>query len=681
MAINIASTKARLIGCSAVYAVGQCLSSALLGGPAAGMAAPMLGGPVGVFGVGVLATIAASIVGNITAGELGNKLAQRVGKNDDILKNGDLTAAVGEAISRLLEKVAESDEIIAIAERNNLPYPESDFKFLAKKTVDYWVKIDAATDSSAALHFTDDQLAKIFSPEPDRFVEVTGLTVRDWQDFLTDFAASEQKNLHPELIAEAAQKLHESFPKAFREVLKQDAETGGRQFAGMQLTLHRETVAELKNLGLQNGEVFQKLEALATREQICEVMARLSAIEIVIRAQLAQNRELMARFVDTAAPSLPIPLESETIIKDRIQDFTGRKFVFEAIRDFLQNNQKGYFVLEADPGVGKSSIMAALVLSLRRRCITHFNSRSDGIIEAKTFLENACLQLIQGCKLQNKYPQLPENATANGNFLGRLLGEASAKWGGKKLIFVVDALDEVDRTSQTKDSNVLYLPEVLPENVYFIVSKRRESLPMPVKHQVFNLMEYDAESLEDSQAYIAKRIANSASIQNWIVDHNLTQQDFVAAVAEQSQNNFMYLRYVLNDIESGEYGDIALQDLPRELTGYYGKHWMQMMGREDDPLLEMKVKIIYVVSKAREAVSRGWIAKSVGETDFQVQQVLRKWESFLRQQQVDGEIRYSIYHNSFRDFLAQDETVQSAGIDVEKLNRQGMDNRLKGAPL
>ena len=682
MAINIASTKARLLGGSALYAVAQGLSSAL-SGPAAGMAAPMLGGPVGVFGVGVLATIVASVVGGITASELGNKLAQRVGKNADILKNGDLTAAAGEAISRLLEKVAESDEIVAIAERNNLPYPEADFKYLAKKTVDYWVKIDAATDTSAALHFTDDELAKIFSPDPNQFVEVTGLAVQDWQDFLTDFAASEQKNLHPEFIAEAAEKLHESFPKAFREVLKQDAETGGRKFAGMQLTLHRETLAELKNLGLQNGEVLQRLEALATREQICEVMARLSTIEIVIRAELAQNRELMAKFVDIAALSLPIPLESETIIKDRIQDFTGRKFVFEEIAKFLQKNQKGYFVLEADPGVGKSSIMAALVLSLRRRCITHFNSRSDGIIEAKTFLENACLQLIQGCKLQDKYPQLPENATANGNFLGRLLGEASAKWGGKKLIFVVDALDEVDLSSQTQNSNVLYLPEVLPENVYFIVSKRRQSLPMPVKHQVFNLMEYNAESRKDTKAYIAKRITNSESIQSWIASHNLSRQDFVAAVAEQSQDNFMYLRYVLNDIESGEYGDIALQDLPRELTGYYAKHWMQMMGRgrADDPLLEMKVKIIYVLSIAREAVSRGWIAKSVAKTDFEVQQVLRKWESFLRQQQVDGEIRYSIYHNSFRDFLAKDETVQSAGIDVEKLNRQGINNRIDGAPL
>jgi hypothetical protein len=295
-------------------------------------------------------------------------------------------------------------------------------------------------------------------------------------------------------------------------------------------------------------------------------------------------------------------------------------------------------------------------------------------------LENACLQLIDIFKLRDKYPQLPENATTNNNFLRLLLKEVSATLGGKKLIFVVDALDEVDLSLQSS-GNVLYLPDDLQDNVYFIVSKRPESLPLPMNHRVFDLMQYDAESLEDTKAYIAKRTSNSASIQNWIASHDLSREQFVGAVAQKSQNNFMYLRYVLNDIENGEYRDVSLEDLPRELTGYYGKHWAQMMGREDDPLLEMKVKIIYVISKAREAVSRGWIAKSVGETDLKVQQVLKKWDSFLRQQQVSGEIRYSIYHNSFREFLAKDETVQSAGVNVEELNRQGMNNRIEGAPL
>ena len=322
--------------------------------------------------------------------------------------------------------------------------------------------------------------------------------------------------------------------------------------------------------------------------------------------------------------------------------------------------------------------MAKLVLLLKRRCVVHFNSQSQGTVKPKQFLENACTQLIR--RYQLDYPKLPDNATTDGNFLSRLLGEVSAKLGGKELIIVVDALDEVDLTSQSSGSNVLYLPDALPDHVYFIVSKRPKSLPLP-NHQVFDLMQYSAESLADVKVYIDKRTSNSASIQNWINHQNLQREQFVAAVAEKSQNNFMYLRYVLNDIDTGSYSDVTLNDLPRELEGYYKKHWVQMMGRDDDPLLEMKVKIIYVLSKAREAVSRGWIAKSVGETDFKVQQVLRKWDSFLRQQQVDGEIRYSIYHNSFREFLEKDETVQSAGINVEELNRNSINNRIEGAPL
>ncbi|MCC3474449.1 MULTISPECIES: ATP-binding protein [unclassified Microcoleus] len=681
--VNLANTKARLLGCSAVYLVGQSLSTALsTSGPAATMAAGILGGPTGVLAASVLATIVTGVVGNITAGECGNKLAQRIGKNADILKNGDLTAAAGEAISRLLQKsIPESEEFKVIAERNGLRHAKADFQHLAKKTVAYWETIDAKTDGNTTpLNFSDSQLAKIFSPVPNQFVEVTGLSVQDWQDFLTVFAAKENKTLHPELIGYAAAQLHQFFPKAFCEVLKQDAATGGRQFAGMQLILHREAVAQLQNLGLQNGEILQKLQALATREQICQVMAKLEVVE-TIRDELAEVRALLQTYIDTSAPSLPLSLQCETIIQDRVKDFIGRLFVFEAISRFLRENRQGYFVLEAEPGVGKSSIMAKFVLTMERHCVTHFNSRSDGIIDAKTFLKNVCTQLIQGFKLKDKYPQLPDNATANNNFLVHLLKEVSVKVAPKKLIFVVDALDEVDMSSQTRDSNVLYLPDVLPANVYFIVSKRPENLPMPVNHLVFDLMQYNAESLADVKAYLAKRTEKSASIQSWINHRNLNREEFVTAVAQKSEKKFIYLRYVLDEIASGTYGDVSLNDLPRGLQQYYQKHWGQMMGRDDDPLLEMKVKIIYVLSKAREAVSRGWIAKSVGERDFEVQRVLRKWDSFLRQQQVDGEIRYSIYHNSFREFLEKDETVQSAGIDVEEVKRKGINNRIDGAPL
>ncbi|MEG4851595.1 ATP-binding protein [Microcoleus sp. B5-D4] len=677
--VDLANTKVRVLGWSAVMGVAPMIASAIAH-PGVTAALGVMANPA-VGGISILATIAGGIAGNMAANDLGNLIAEKLGKNPNILDNRDLIEAAGEAIAYILKDVASSDELIAIALSKNSS--ARDLDRLAEKTPEYWLNINTeGVDLSRGLNISEDQLTLIFSADAAEFDRVTGLTPEDWARFIGEFAASEGKSFDAEIVEFAAQRLYETFPKAYREVLKQDAAKGGEKFAAMLLNLHQIALADLKDLKLQNREIIDKLEAVATKQQICQVMAKLGAIEIGIRSDLAQIRALLQRYIDPAAPSLPISLKSETIIQDRIKDFTGRKFVFEAINEFLNKNRKGYFVLQAEPGVGKSAIMAACVVLLKRRCVTHFNSQPDGIVSAKTFLENACIQLIEGFNLKEKYPRLPENALENGNFLGRLLGEVSAKVGGKKLIFVVDALDEVDLKEQSSGSNVLYLPNDLPDNVYFIVSKRPEFLPMPAANRtVFDLMKYDGKSLEDVEAYLRKRTERSELIQDWIKGRNLQREEFVTAVAQKSEKKFIYLRHVLDEIEGGTYNDVNLNDLPAGLEEYYQKHWVQMIGHEDDPLLELKVNIIYVLSKAHEPVARRWIAKSVRETDFKVQQVLKKWDSFLRQEQVNGEIRYNIYHNTFREFLEKDETVQSAGVNVEELNRQGINNRLEGSPI
>ncbi|MEG3960375.1 ATP-binding protein, partial [Microcoleus sp. herbarium2] len=511
----------------------------------------------------------------------------------------------------------------------------------------------------------------IFSADAEEFDRVTGLTTADWATFLNEFAASQGKSCDAEIVEFVADKLYATFPKAYREVLKQDAAKGGKKFAAMLLNLHQIALADLRDLGLQKGEILDKLEAVATRQQICQVMVKLEAIEIGIRSDLGQIKTSLERFVDTSGPRLPLPYECETIIQDRTQDFIGRRFVFAAIADFLQKNRKGYFVLEAEPGVGKSAIMAKLVLLLKRRCVAHFNSQSQGIVRAEQFLENACLQLIRGFQLN--YPQLPENATRDGNFLSRLLGEVSAKLGGKKLILVVDALDEVEIGLQGRGSNVLYLPDALPDNVYFIVSKQPKTLPLP-KHQVFDLMQYSAESLADVKLYIEKRTSHSASIQSWINRQNLQRDQFVAGVTQQSQNNFMYLRYVLNDIDSGKYSDVTLNDLPRELEGYYEKHWTRMeMAVKDRELCRRKLKVIYLLTKVRKPVSCDILADFAEEDALDLQEVLDDWEQFLRRNS-DTPPDYSINHASFQRFLHRKDVVQKAGVSLQDIETAISDN-------
>jgi hypothetical protein len=669
--MDLANFKTRVIGCSAVIAIGQVISNAIAN-PATQAAAGIIGAPIALGGVSILATIAGGIAGNMAANDLGNRIAQRLSKNPKILDNHDLIEAAGEAIGYILREVASSDELIAIAETKKLPYSETALSLLAEKTSEYWLDINTNTaDLSRGLSISEDQLTLIFSADAEEFDRVTGLTTADWATFLKEFAASQGKPFDAEIVEFVADKLYATFPKAYRKVLKVDAANGGEKFAAMLLNLHQIALAQLKELGLQKGEILDKLEAVATGQQICQVMGKLSAIEIGIRSDLGQIQTSLSRFVDTSAPRLPLPYECETIIQDRIQDFTGRRFVFAAIAEFLQNNRKGYFVLEAEPGVGKSSIMAKLVLLLNQRCVAHFNSQSQGIVRAEQFLENACLQLSEGFQLN--YQQLPENATRDGNFFSRLLGEVSAKLGGKKLILVVDALDEVDLSFQGRGSNVLYLPDVLPDNVYFIVSKQPKTLPLP-KHQVFDLMQYSAESLADVKLYIDKRTSNSASIQSWINRQNLQRDQFVAAVAQKSQNNFMYLRYVLNDIDSGKYSDVTLNDLPRELEGYYEKHWDRMeMAVKDKELRRRKLKVIYLLTKTRKPVSCDILADFAEEDALDVQEVLDDWEQFLgRNSDIPPD--YSINHASFQRFLHRQDVIEKAGVSLRDIETAISDN-------
>jgi hypothetical protein len=187
-------------------------------------------------------------------------------------------------------------------------------------------------------------------------------------------------------------------------------------------------------------------------------------------------------------------------------------------------------------------------------------------------------------------------------------------------------------------------------------------------------MQYSAESLADVKLYIDKRTSNSAFIQSWISRQNLQREQFVAAVAQKSQNNFMYLRYVLNDIDSGKYSDVTLEDLPRELEGYYYKHWGRMeMAVRDRELRRRKLKVIYLLTKTPKPVSCDLLADFAEEDALDVQEVLDDWEQFLRRSS-DTPPYYSIYHASFQRFLHRKDVVQKAGVSLRDIETAISDN-------
>jgi hypothetical protein len=275
---------------------------------------------------------------------------------------------------------------------------------------------------------------------------------------------------------------------------------------------------------------------------------------------------------------------------------------------------------------------------------------------------------------------MPKYATKDGAFLSRLLQEASDQLNlGDRVVIVIDALDEVDLSVPTVCSNILCLPAILPDGVFIIMTRRDITVPLVVQspYEDIDLDEgFKGENRSDVQQYLRHRLA-SPQLQAWIAGQMrdgkpLTNDDFVNILTELSENNFMYLRFVINDIEKGIYKELSIDKLPKGLEQYYEDHWNRM-GMKSIPLPRLKIYIVYILSEVREPISRTMITNILIHNKFEtdplgVQEVLEEWTQFFFKHAAQEGWRYSIYHTSFRDFLNKIETVQAAGVTIKGIN-------------
>ncbi|MFM5887546.1 MAG: hypothetical protein ACKOQS_04530 [Dolichospermum sp.] len=141
----------------------------------------------------------------------------------------------------------------------------------------------------------------------------------------------------------------------------------------------------------------------------------------------------------------------------------------------------------------------------------------------------------------------------------------------------------------------------------------------------------------------------------------------------------MYLRYVLEAIAEGFYQDEKLEELPKGLEGYYESHW-RIMGMTKKPLPKDKIKIIYFICFAEEAISDDLIAEHSKQSKLKVLEVLRDWTQFLQiQKQENNQPNlYRFYHESFRDFLQKQDIVKAAGVTLSAIKKEISNNISEG---
>lgn len=398
-------------------------------------------------------------------------------------------------------------------------------------------------------------------------------------------------------------------------------------------------------------------------------------------------------------------IDFSIFITDHTRDFTGREWVFCKINDWLQTNER-IFLLTGGPGSGKSALAARLVQMSQGQAPTkdypnlgkgnltfyHFcQAFKDITLDPLRFVEALSQQL------SNRYQPFAQavlnagsqeiliNSTQNvetaasgveiknvvieslhvGNLSPRIAFDRLVRRPLEQLctenfkdtIFImVDSLDEA--LTYDQDNNILTLlsdatdqPTDLPDNVRFLFTSRPDQRVLnTIGKASLDMIEDVPDNIDEVWDYAYRRLG---------VLSESRRKELTDRVADASKANFLYARYVLDNLlpNIDQVEDLSSLKLPKELDDIYREFLKRELGRNMERWEERYRPFLGVLAVARgDGLTREQLAGVTGLTQSKTDNILRACDQYLAGPKPDGP--FHIYHKSFRDFFLTDDEYQ-----------------------
>ncbi|MEQ1605774.1 MAG: tetratricopeptide repeat protein [Pyrinomonadaceae bacterium] len=191
---------------------------------------------------------------------------------DDVLKNGDLTRAIGSAVFKLCGQLAE--ETTNKNDKNSL-------EKLAKTPLETWenLVLGGGYKEGVGITFSEIDLSELsaersvqyFDAKAESLDEIKTLTPQAWQNVIDALCQEQTCLLSQSAKEELGEKLHNEFARALRKVLIDDFAKDGKAFASMQFRLLSEILNETK----RSRELSESL-----REEVVKLSEKIDAINL-----------------------------------------------------------------------------------------------------------------------------------------------------------------------------------------------------------------------------------------------------------------------------------------------------------------------------------------------------------------------------------------------------------------
>lgn len=332
----------------------------------------------------------------------------------------------------------------------------------------------------------------------------------------------------------------------------------------------------------------------------------------------------------------------------RLADFQGRSNLLGEVLDFVDSQPRGWVLIEADAGLGKTALAAYLATRLAQRLTrraavdaivpAHFSGSGN---DRSTALRALSAQLIAGYRLDDLAEQggLPNDANQP-HFVTKALyaAAARARASDERLVVVLDGLDEI---ADHSPGPPLALPGHLPEDTFVVVTYRTGT-PVFVPYPALKcrIAVADADNLSDARAYL-RHIA--ARLTAHLDDAGVSADKFTETVLGRSNGLWVYLRQICAGLEEGRLTIGDIDTLPTELSDYYAQSLTTPLA---DPAGSA---VLATLAVAREPLTSKQIAAYARTPAAVVDELCEgRLKPFLTGTPDDG---WRLYHQTLVDFL------------------------------
>jgi WD40 repeat protein len=337
----------------------------------------------------------------------------------------------------------------------------------------------------------------------------------------------------------------------------------------------------------------------------------------------------------------------------------GRRFVIDHIRRFLADHDRGLLVIEAQPGKGKTALMAHLIEEVfghyAPRPVHFFYRRTAGITDPDVCVRSLYHALLESHDIteaeESKQKNSPEEVYTK---LTNLLSQEIAPrlLPGRPQFLFIDALDEAVGNAFRR------IPENLPAGVYIIATTRPVSDRIALaRRQHLHWYDLDAPdllqaNLRDGFEYVRREMAGS-ELPNETLDE----------VARLGAGNFLVLKLLCHHLRASIAPDQVAGFLHRlatdggrhQLGFIYAEFWQRLTERctREDVNLLCDVAGVLVTAHAPLTPDMvcGVLNVRAGDWDFAVRHLAEYLTVVEHEEQGVRARFFRIYHESFADFL------------------------------